>query len=112
MSFVPHALLIPGNRRATASLVAALYVVPFVLVHMVDVLRARLMGARGGVEQILGVVSWGSSSAISVKLDLVLAWKHAGVSCFLRFLGPRRSITRCWPVSGRVRPKCGSLLVL
>lgn len=42
LSFVPHALLIPGNRRATASLVAALYVVPFVLVHMVDVLRVRL----------------------------------------------------------------------
>jgi len=42
VGFLPHTLLIPGSRRKTTMVIAALYIVPFALIHLVDVLRTKL----------------------------------------------------------------------
>jgi len=39
---VAHTLIIPGHRRSTAMVIAALYIVPFGLLHMVDLFRVWL----------------------------------------------------------------------
>lgn len=39
---MPHELIIPHHRRMTAVVIAALYIVPFALVHVCDVMRTQL----------------------------------------------------------------------
>jgi len=42
VGFIPHELIIPHHRRYTAMVIAALYIVPFVFLHLVDYFRVQM----------------------------------------------------------------------
>mmetsp|Transcript_37274 Transcript_37274/g.112521 ORF Transcript_37274/g.112521 Transcript_37274/m.112521 type:complete len:809 (-) Transcript_37274:21-2447(-) len=47
-----HALLVPGSRRQTAMLVAAVYIVPFFLIHLTDFWMC-FISLRGSIRKLL-----------------------------------------------------------